>query len=80
MKILYLSVCNRRCTERTKVKDIQFEKEMIIAIDVLSIHYSQDNWGPEDVHNFYPLRHSPKFKRNPAAFLPFGYGPRSKIN
>ncbi len=60
------------------MKDIQFEKGMVVAIDVLSIHYSQEYWGPEDPEKFFPLRHAPEFKRNPAAFLPFGYGPRSK--
>lgn len=50
---------------------------MCIAADVLTLHYSPENWGPEDTEKFYPLRHSAEHKRNPACYLSFGYGPRS---
>lgn len=73
------NVVNRRCTVPTKMNGVQFNEGMIIAIDVLSIHYSQEYWGPEDPETFYPLRHAPECKRNPAAFLSFGYGPRSCV-
>lgn len=73
------NVCTRRCTNPTKIEGIEFEKGMVIAVDVLTLHYSKENWGPEDPENFYPLRHSPENKRNPACYLAFGYGPRSCV-
>ena len=46
----------------------------VIQPDVLSIHYNADLWGPTDPHVFYPERHA--VKRHPAAWMPFGIGPR----
>lgn len=70
---------NRRCTNPIKIKGIQFSKGLTVAVDVLSLHYDQKYWGPEDTQKFYPLRHLPEYKRNPACFLPFGYGPRKCV-
>lgn len=72
------SVLTRRCTTPATVKGIDFEKGMVLAIDVLSIHFDQELWGPEDPYVFCPERHCPDRKRNPASDLTFGYGPRSK--
>jgi cytochrome P450 len=52
---------------------------MTIAVDVLSIHYDVDLYGPVDPNEFYPLRFAPENKRNPLAFLAFGIGPRNCI-
>lgn len=41
---------------------------------MFTIHYSADLWGPEDPFVFYPERHA--VPRHPAAWLPFGVGPR----
>ncbi len=46
----------------------------MIQVDVLSVHYDQELWGPEPVDEFHPERHS--YKRHPLAFMPFGAGPR----
>lgn len=61
------------------VKGIEFEPGMVVAADVLSIHYDQELWGPEDPYVFCPERHSANRQRNPAADLSFGYGPRRKF-
>ena len=53
--------------------------DMVISVDVLSIHYNADFWGPQDPQELYPMRFSPEFKRNPVAYLPFGLGPKNCI-
>lgn len=53
--------------------------DLTIALDVLSIHYDPDIWGPVDPEQFYPERFSPEIKRPAAAFLGFGTGPRNCI-
>ena len=73
------SILARRCTTQTNVKGIDIPLDMTIAIDVLSIHYDPNLWGPEDPNIFYPARFSPEAKRNPNAFLGFGIGPRNCI-
>jgi len=49
----------------------------LIQVDVLSVHFDQELWGPEPVDQFHPERHS--CKRHPLAFMPFGAGPRTCI-
>ena len=48
--------------------------DSLIQIDVLSVHFNEELWGPLPVEEFHPERHL--IKRNPLAFLPFGGGPR----
>jgi len=43
----------------------------------LSIHYSEDLWGPTDPRIFNPSRH--EVKRHPLSYLAFGLGPRNCI-
>ncbi len=52
---------------------------MEVSIDVLSVHFDAEIWGPIDPNSFNPNRFSGDIKRNPAAFLSFGIGPRSCI-
>ena len=74
------SVVARRCTNPTTVKGIgNIPLELTIAVDVLSIHYDAEIWGPMDPKEFYPPRFSPEIKRHPCAFLSFGVGPRNCI-
>ena len=40
----------------TKIKGIDMPYNFTIAVDVLSIHFDKDIWGPHDVNEFYPLR------------------------
>jgi cytochrome P450 len=49
----------------------------VIQPDMYTIHYDPDLWGPEDPNLFLPERHSTS--RHPAAFMPFGLGPRNCI-
>lgn len=71
------SVVARRCTERTIIKGIDIPVDTPIAVDVLTLHFDVDLWGPVDPNLFYPARHA--VKRNPLAFMAFGNGPRNCI-
>ena len=46
-------------------------------MDMYSLHYSSDLWGPVDPHLFYPDRH--KEKRHRLASGAFGYGPKNCV-
>ena len=69
----------RRCTKSTIVKGIKIPKDLVIAVDALSLHFDPEVWGPIDPNEFYPLRFSKDFKRHPCAFMGFGAGPRNCI-
>ena len=49
----------------------------LVHVDVYSVHYDRDLWGPEEPYVFFPERH--QTKRHPMAYLPFGTGPRHCI-
>ncbi|RNA38412.1 cytochrome P450 3A29-like [Brachionus plicatilis] len=70
-------VVARRCTKKTTIKGIDIPVDTPIAVDVMSIHFDADLWGPQDPNEFYPPRH--EVKRNPLAFMAFGNGPRNCI-
>jgi hypothetical protein len=55
----------------TKVKEIEIPAGVSVTVDVLSLHYDIDHWGPVDTEEFYPLRFSSEFKRNPNVYLPW---------
>ena len=46
-----------------------------ITVDIYSLHFNPDLWGPVDPHTFYPERFATK--RHQLAWIPFGAGPRS---
>nr|ATW72304.1 cytochrome p450 CYP3045C13 [Brachionus calyciflorus] len=71
------SVVARRCTKTTNVMGIDFPVDLPIVVDVLSLHFDAEIWGPVDPEIFYPQRH--EIKRNPLAFMTFGNGPRNCI-
>nr|QUF59379.1 cytochrome p450 CYP3045C2 [Brachionus angularis] len=73
------SVVARRCTKATNIKSIDIPEDLAIAVDVLSLHYDAEIWGPVDPNQFYPERFSKDIKRNPLAFMAFGNGPRNCI-
>ena len=64
----------RECNTSTNVCGYEIEKDSVIQPDVFTIHFDANLWGPEDPNIFYPERHLTK--RHPAAFIPFGLGPR----
>ncbi len=67
-----------RCTQATRVKGLDIPESMLIAVDVLSVHFDPSLRGPHDPQKFYPLRFSKESEanRNACAFLAFGVGPR----
>lgn len=67
----------RRCTKSTVVKGIDIPEDTVIVVDVMSLHFDPELWGPVHPNEFYPLRH--QIKRNPLAFMAFGNGPRNCI-
>lgn len=46
----------RRCVNKTTIKGIDFEPGVCVRVDHLSIHYSEDLWGPTDPRVFNPSR------------------------
>ncbi len=52
----FLSVVARRCTQPTIINGIDIPLDLSIVVDVLSIHYDNELWGPVDTKTFYPLR------------------------
>jgi hypothetical protein len=40
----------------TKVKDLNIPAGVSFTVDVLSLHYDPEYWGPHDPQIFYPLR------------------------
>jgi hypothetical protein len=50
------STVNRRCMFSTEVKGLKIPAGVAFTVDVLSLHYDQEIWGPVDPEEFYPLR------------------------
>ena len=46
-------------------------------MDMYSLHYSSELWGPVDPNVFYPERH--KDKRHRLAYSAFGCGPKNCV-
>ena len=67
----------RECNTSTNVCGHEIEKGCVIQPDVFTVHFDVNLWGPEDPNIFYPERHL--VKRHPAAFMPFGIGPRNCV-
>ncbi len=71
-------VINRQSTEDFYIKDIgTIPAGTCIAVDMYSLHFDPDLWGPVDPHEFYPERFATK--RHPMAWIPFGAGPRNCV-
>lgn len=69
--------CTRRCVKHTNVQGIDIPEDLTIVVDVMSLHFDSNLWGPVDPNIFYPRRF--ETKRNPLAFMAFGVGPRNCI-
>jgi cytochrome P450 len=48
-----------------------------LTLDMYSLHYNNDLWGPIDTKIFYPERFATK--RHPLAWVAFGAGPRNCV-
>ena len=73
------NVVSRECTIPTTINGINFKVNQTVAVDVMSIHFDPELYGPRDPYEFYPARFSPEIKRHPLSFLGFGLGPRNCI-
>lgn len=69
------SVVNRKCMEATTIGEVLVDKGIDVEIDVLSLNYSENLWGP-DPEKFKPERWLESETRHQSAFLTFGGGPR----
>ena len=71
-------VVNRQCMEEFHINGIgTIPAGTRIAIDMYTLHYDADLWGPVDPHTFHPERFATK--RHPMAWIPFGAGPRNCV-
>jgi thromboxane-A synthase len=71
-------VINRQSTEEFHIKGIgTVPAGTCIAVDMYTLHFDPDLWGPVDPHTFYPERFATK--RHPMAWIPFGAGPRNCV-
>ncbi|KAK6921871.1 Cytochrome P450 [Dillenia turbinata] len=72
----------RRVKRGTTVKNITFPADMDIFVQPLSVHSNPQAWG-EDAHLFKPERFAEGVAKatgnNMAAFLAFGWGPRTCV-
>ena len=63
----------------TRIHGIDIPVNLVIAVDVLTIHYDAEIWGPFDPNEFCPQRFSKEYKRHPASYFGFGIGPRNCV-
>lgn len=71
-------VMNRECSEHIDVPGLgHIAPGMKVTLDMYKLHYDSDLWGPVDTTKFYPERFATK--RHPAAYIPFGLGPRNCV-
>ncbi len=71
-------VINRQSTEEFYIKNIgKIPVGTRVAVDMYSLHFDPDLWGPVDPHQFYPERFTTK--RHAMAWIPFGAGPRNCV-
>ena len=72
-------VTNRLAMDGTTIEGIPVPKDVPVQVDVWSVHYDPEIWGPVDPYKFHPERFSddyPTASRDSASFLTFGFGPR----
>lgn len=54
--VLLIRLQNRRCTQPITLKGIDFPENLLVAVDVISLHYDPENWPGVDPNVFYPPR------------------------
>jgi cytochrome P450 len=75
------SAFTRQTYKEIEIGGIKYPAGVIFEMPVLYIHHDEDIWG-DDVHQFRPDRFAEgisKASKDPGAFLPFGWGPRTCI-
>ena len=70
-------IVNRQCNKACQIGSLQVEVGTNFAVDMYSVHYDPELYGPVNPNLFYPERFQEK--RHPLAWLPFGVGPRNCI-
>ncbi len=71
-------IVNRECSEQIDLPGLgTIYPGTKLALDMYSLHYDMDLWGPVDTKIFYPERFATK--RHPAAWVAFGVGPRKCV-
>lgn len=70
-------IVNRQCNRTCQIGSLKIEAGTNFAVDMLSLHYDIDLYGPVNPYEFYPERF--REKRHPLAWIPFGVGPRNCV-
>ncbi|UJR37833.1 hypothetical protein I4U23_030523 [Adineta vaga] len=71
-------IINRECSEQIDIPGLgRIHPGTKLTLDMYNLHYDNDLWGPIDTKKFYPERFATK--RHPAAWIPFGVGPRKCV-
>ncbi|CAF3598019.1 unnamed protein product [Rotaria sp. Silwood1] len=71
-------VINRQSTEDFHISHVgTIPAGTIVTVDIYSVHFDPDLWGPIDPNVFYPERFATKW--HPLAWIPFGIGPRNCV-
>ncbi|KAL6842592.1 hypothetical protein ACP4OV_027436 [Aristida adscensionis] len=74
-------VFSRKTYKEMKIGDVMYPAGVFVELPILFIHHDRETWG-DDVHEFKPDRFIEgisKASKDPGAFLPFGWGPRTCI-
>ncbi|KAF8728562.1 hypothetical protein HU200_017825 [Digitaria exilis] len=71
-------VINRKTYKEMEIGGVTYPAGVVFDLPVLLIHHDADIWG-SDVHEFRPERFAEGVSKAPAAFFPFGWGPRTCI-
>jgi cytochrome P450 len=71
-------IINRQCSEEIYLPGLGcISPGTKLTLDMYSLHYDNDLWGPIDTKIFYPERFATK--RHPLAWVAFGAGPRNCV-
>ncbi|CAF1084384.1 unnamed protein product [Adineta steineri] len=71
-------IINRQCSEEIHLPGLgSIPSGTKLTLDMYSLHYDNDLWGPVDTKTFYPERFA--VKRHPLAWVAFGAGPRNCV-
>jgi thromboxane-A synthase len=71
-------IINRECSEEIYLPELGcILPGTKLTLDMYSLHYDIDLWGPVDTKIFYPERFATK--RHPLAWVAFGAGPRNCV-